>query len=286
MTTSPVSRAKAWIDGADGVDLVLRFSLIAVVVASHYEPVLMVATACTAVALLADRRLLHHPAPWIVGGIVLAAWQVFRWYTLDNHVWLTTYWVLAVGLSLLGRDRQKALSTNGRLMVGLVFALAAAWKLGSVDFRTGDFFHYSLLGDERFGFVAEHVGGIDSGTRDSDRQATYQLVGRPTEWVALDSSDAVRRLALVFTLWGAFIELAIAVTWLFPVGRWTRLRHITLLAFAATTYAVVPVGGFGCLLMAMGLTQVRGPGRARTAYGAAFVLLVCYGPVWQTLFGP
>lgn len=279
-------RIHRWIDEAEPVDLALRFSMVALVVASHYEPVVMALAALGAVVLLSNRRLLHHPVPWLVGGAALALWQLPRWYTFDNHVWLTTYWVLAVGLSLAGPFRQRTLAVNGRLMVGLIFALAAAWKIGSADFRSFDFFHYSLLGDDRFSFVAEYFGGIDDASRAADQAATRELAGRPEEWVRLHSTDSARRVATVFSVWGAVIEVLIAVTWLLPVGRRPWLRPATLLAFVATTYLVVPVGGFGCLLMAMGLTQVRERGWERTAYCVAFALLLCYGPIWQLAFGP
>ena len=281
-----IERARNWIDDAEAVDLALRFSVVAVVVTAHYEPMLMVLTAVIAVVLLSNRRLLHHPAPWLIGAVLLTAWQMSQWYLFDNHVWLTTYWIFAIGLSLTSPIRQRALAVNGRLMIGLIFALAAAWKLGSPEFRSTDFFHYSLLGDDRFSFVAEYAGGLDGATRAADQVATQGLAARPEEWVTLHSNDAIRRIALVFTLWGAIIEVAIAAAWLLPTHRWRWLRPATLLAFVSTTYLIVPVGGFGCLLMAMGLTQEGEGGWPRTAYCAAFGLLLLYGPVWQGLFGP
>lgn len=281
-----LDRAVRWIDAAEPVDVVLRFSVIALVAASHYEPLLMAATAIAAVVLLAQRRLLHHPAPWLVGGSALGLWQAVQWYRFDNHVWLTTYWVLAVGLSLTTADRRRTLAANGRLMVGLIFALAAAWKLGSADFRSGDFFHYSLLRDDRFGFVAELFGGLSDDTRAADHQAVQGLARHPSEWVTLHSTAAVRRVATVFTVWGAVIEAAIAVLWLVPVRRFRWVRHGALLAFVGTTYLVVPVGGFGCLLMAMGMTQDPDLTWVRRAYAAAFGLLLLYGPVWQAVFAP
>lgn len=269
---------------ADSVDVVLRFSVVALVAASHHHPVAMVTSAVAAVVLLAQPRLLHHPAPWLAGALALAVWQIPRWYEFDNHVWLTTYWILAVGVSLTTSRRAETLAVNGRLLVGLTFALAAAWKLGTPEFRSGDFFHYALLQDDRFAFVAEHVGGLRPGLRGADREAVQVLAADPDRWVPLHTTGAVRRIATVFTVWGAFIEIAVAGSWLWPLRNRRWVRHAALLAFVGTTYLVVPIGGFGCLLMAMGLTQDTDGRWVRVAYAAAFVALLVYGPVWQALF--
>jgi hypothetical protein len=73
-------------------------------------------------------------------------------------------------------------------------------------------------------------------------------------------------------------ELALALAFLWPVARGpSRWRDPLLLTFAAVTYAVAPVEGFGWLLLAMGLAQCdRTRAWLRGAYPAAFALLVLY----------
>jgi hypothetical protein len=55
------------------------------------------------------------------------------------------------------------------------------------------------------------------------------------------------------------------------------IRNAALLLFAATTYFVAPVRGFGWMLMLLGLAQCRDDQRyVRLAYLAALVLIQAY----------
>ena len=57
----------------------------------------------------------------------------------------------------------------------------------------------------------------------------------------------------------------------------TRDASRTLIAFCVVTYAVAPVGGFGWLLLAMGLAHTAAEeARTRVAYLSAFLLVVLY----------
>lgn len=64
-----------------------------------------------------------------------------------------------------------------------------------------------------------------------------------------------------------------------PLTRSVRptIRNAALLLFAATTYFVAPVRGFGWMLMLLGLAQCRDDQRyVRLAYLAALVLIQAY----------
>src|SRR5262245_14685477 len=83
------------------------------------------------------------------------------------------------------------------------------------------------------------------------------------------------------TWWTVILEGAIAVVFLWPVKqRLSTLRDALLLTFCATIYAVVPVEGFGWLLIALGVAQCD-PSRRRTRflYLAVFALILFYREV-------
>jgi hypothetical protein len=61
------------------------------------------------------------------------------------------------------------------------------------------------------------------------------------------------------------------------------VRHAALVAFAGTTYLVVPIGGFGTLLLVLGSAMVT-TDRARLAYYAGAVALLVWSGVWPLLF--
>ncbi len=90
---------------------------------------------------------------------------------------------------------------------------------------------------------------------------------------------SLRLAAHLLTGWTAALETALAVAFLWPVGRGpSPARHALLLLFCVTTYAVATVEGFGWLLLAMGAAQCEAP-RLRAAYLAAFLLVLVYSEV-------
>lgn len=288
VTTGPnvVDRLAARFQQVGALPLVLRLSLLALVTVLHYEPVFMVAAAVVAVVAWPNRRLLESPWLWLVGALAIALVQLRDWAAIDNHAWLASYWSAAVGLSLLARDRGGALRVNGRVLIGVVFALATLWKVSGVEYLDGSFFHYSLLDDRRFEWVATTVGGVPRDVYDANVAAVERLASEPAgTTVELRDSSRLRALAQVFTWYGVVLEAAISVLWLVPWRRrsWVRARNGALLLFACTTYLVVPVGGFGCLLMAMAVAANPSSPRWQVGFVAGFVGLLVYGPIWRFL---
>jgi hypothetical protein len=269
----------------DRTDVVLRLSLIVLVTNSVTYPLLFVAAAVLAVVALPRPRLYRSPLLWFAFGAALAARVLWDWEGVDNHVILTVWWAFAVGVSLLGADAGRSLAANARLLVGLAFLFATLWKLISGEFVDGSFFHYSLLLDDRFRYLAESMGGLGhdayvsnhgvvGGLRDSSGSGPAGLV----------TTDAIRMTAAVLTWWTLAIEAIVAGAFLVPVRRLAWVRHGSLLVFAFTTYLAVPVGGFGVLLMVMGLAQCDLGDRARLHWVAAFAFLLVWAPLWRVLF--
>lgn len=281
------SRAWSWVDEQEHLDLLLMASMVSIVVTAHHDLVFMALTAAIAVIVIRSRSIRHNPFTWLAIGAGSLAWHLPTWFRFDNHVWLTIAWALAVGLCLLTREPDRATKVDGRWLVAIIFGIGALWKLGSGDFRSGSFFHHALLTDDRFATLASWVGGVPAGELGPTNAEVAGLVAAPEVPVGLETTDRLRGMAWVFTVWGALIEVIIAVLWMFPLGsRLLWLRHAALLAFVATTYLVVPVGGFGCLLMVLGLSQVRGEHRMRRVYLGMFLALLIYGPIWRAVLGP
>lgn len=281
------SKALTWVDEQEHLDLVAMASMISIVVTAHHDPIFMVITAAVAVIVLSNRTVRLNPFTWIALGVGSFAWHLPTWFRFDNHVWLTAAWALGLGLCLLAQHPDRAAALEGRWLVAIIFGIGAMWKVGATDFRSGDYFQYAVINDDRFAALASWVGGIDRSALGPDRADLAALVATPGEPLILETTARLRAMAWVFTVWGVIIELAVALLWVLPLRahhRW--IRHVALLLFVGTTYLVVPVGGFGCLLMAIGLTQARGRPVLRRAYAGAFVALLAYGPIWRVLLGP
>lgn len=278
----------AAIDRADVPSLVARLTLLLAVLNTNEDRPLFVLAIVACAAAFPSTRVHLSPWFWIAFGLIIGVRQLSAWEGVDNHVIVTTYWMLALGVSLLAPDPLAAMRTNGRLLIGLVFAFAVFWKLYSPSFVDGRFFRYTLLLDDRFSWVATGVGGMP----DAVYEANYGRVGalRSAEAggaVALMETGRIRTLATVMTGWGLAVEALVATTLLAPLrDRWRWARHAGLLAFCLTTYLVVPIGGFGCLLAVLGLALAGDDLRLRRTYVLLFAALVLYTPLWRVLFGP
>jgi hypothetical protein len=230
-------------------------------------------------------ELLRRPTFWFTIAAVQASRNFAVWTTVDDHIILVNYWCLAIGFSLLSPQPLDNLSLNGRLLIGLTFLFASLWKTTSAEYIDSSFFKYCLLLDDRFLYVTKALGGLTS-TQLAENYSMVALLREPTSSlteVALHSSTIVDSLSVFLTWWTLAIEWTVAVAFLF--GRPTilaRIRNLVLLLFAASTYLVVPVGGFGTTLMVLGFAQCGdAEPRARKALVMGFYTLVLYVPLWR-----
>lgn len=273
---------------ADAVGLVTALSTIVVTLNVSERPGFFVAAAAAMVVGLARPTLLRAPSWWFATATGVLIMIGLDWEGIDNHVALTFYWALAIGCSMLAVDQRTTLATAGRTLVGLTFAIAAAWKIGSTEFVTGDSFRFFLLVDERFEHVATWLAGVSPEALDESSTALGELAqARPEATsIAVEGGPRLDLVALAATWWGIVTELAIAVAFLAPrPDRLRWLRSATLAAFCLTTYAVVPVSGFGSLLVVMALADTEPGSRSRIGLLVLFVGLIVYVPLWWLLFG-
>ena len=270
---------------ADPLLTLLRASLIALLLNSNDDPVVLVAVAVTCLVALPRPRVLRSPWFWGAAFVLVGARQLATWHTIDDHIIATTYWCGALALGLTATEPGRTLAASARLLVGSLFAFAAGWKLLSGQFIDGTFFRYSLLFDDRFEVVARVVGGTGSTLRDANLEAAGRLLATGADGeIVLREGARNEPVALVFTGWGALIESAVAVAFLAPLPRaWSWLRHATLVAFVATTYAVVPIAGFGTLLLVLGAATTADTTVRARYYGGALILAL-WSMIWPLVF--
>ena len=266
------------------VTLALRFTLLSMLLRPIGPGLVRPCILGLAAAGLLLPGLLRHPSLWIALTFLTGLRVFFDWSLADNHAYLLCYWCLAVSIALCSRDPSGCLSLNGRLLIGLAFVFATLWKVGlSPDYLDGRFFRVTMLTDPRFSEFAQLAGGLSLEQFEDLRAFVKQHV----DGQALDPSFLPAEpprfilLAGCMTWWTVAIEGAIALTFLWPVGRGlSKMRDAILLTFCVTTYAVATVAGFGWLLLALGVAQCE-PGRRKTqlAYLVVFVLILFYREV-------
>lgn len=236
-----------------------------------------------ALVILVTVALLHPPLLfswrlWLVLFLLEAIGVIRRWPIPDNHDYLLAYWVLAIGVALALPDPGSALGRAARWLLVVVFLWASLWKgVFSSDYLDGRFYGVQLLTDTRFTDMTTLLAGLDDAqvlesrayltAPDStgiDRAAPTLDVGPDSAAPQANRSPlpvTARFHILVGVLtWGTLLaELAIGILFLLP-RRWIPelVRHGSLLAFCLFTYTIVPIGGFGWLLLIMGVSMTRG----------------------------
>lgn len=266
--------------GTDPLDVVPR--LLPLVVLFELSGPAMVVGAIVYAVVAVVPALYRSAWTWFV----LAGFHLLpllrEWHGVDNHRWLVGYALLVVGTSFLTADPRRALADQGRWLIGLVFLLAVAWKVGSGEYLDGSFFHHGLLADPRFEPVADLFGLTAEQTAANEALVTDLRGGGPGGTLA--DTDGIRLAAQVMTWWGLLLELAIAAAFLLP--RPTGLRRwapVALLVFIVTTYAVVPVATFGFVLLVLAYPGLPDRAAVRRAWAATLAFVVLWSPVWRLL---
>ena len=231
------------------------------------------------------RRWLAKPQFWYITATLLGTTVYLNWESSDNHKYLFVYWCLALcaAFSLPQNQQAAALATSSRWLIGLCMLLAAVWKLAMPDYRSGAFFEFTLLADERFAYFAETVSDLSLKTLAENRTLQEllragHLQGVDVNSVVLAGSPAIGLVAQAMTWWTVAIEGLLAIAFFAPDRRGTAtVRNALLLVFALTTYSLAPVRGFGWMLMLLGLAQCGDREHSwRPWYLAAIVMIQAY----------
>lgn len=195
---------------------------------------------------------------WTLITILLLVGLFPMYHYMDNHTYLTWYWVAAVTLCLWTSQEKSSIDFNARILIGLCFLFATIWKILSPEFLNGTFFHFTFLTDPRFFEFSELTAGITSEIRTEN----FSEINKLTDSLNRDnvgmltSSALVQPIAVFMAYWTVFIEGWIAIAFLMPRNYIvSRLRDIPLLIFMATTYPIATVTGFAALLATMGFAQ-------------------------------
>lgn len=265
-------RAMRGIASLEPADVALRLTALDLLLRPVGGPRLRPVFLALAALLLLVPPWLRARWAWAALTALAAVRLVADWPFPDNHAYLLAWWLLAVTLALGDRAPDVVLAGSARWLIGLAFAFAVLWKtLLSPEFLHGTFLEVTLLTDPRLAALAPAASGLSP-----------EELGGWRAWIGGHGSvseapgpvpDRLRTVAGLATAWTVALEGAVAASFLARDGwRLARLRDALLLVFCATTYAVLPVTGFGWLLLAMGAAQ--SPPRRhgwRVAYLGVFV---------------
>jgi hypothetical protein len=234
-------------------------------------------------------RALTAAVTWYVLTGLLAVRIIVDWPLPDNHIYLLTYWCLALALSLGATAPARAIASSARLLIGTAFLMAVIWKaLLSPDYLDGRFFRVTWLTDTRFTDAVQLLGQLSAAQLTHNREILNPLPdGAERLLPSLPSDPPAFRYLVLISTWGVLsLEALVALAFLLPFGaRASPLHHVSLLLFCGVTYAVAPVAGFGWLLLTMGVTLCReDQRRLRAAYVVTWFLVLFYSEIpWANL---
>jgi hypothetical protein len=273
--TPPLQRLR----GIDTAELPLAATAIVLPLSSHTHRPLLVIGLVLLVVVVTDPGRLRSPITWLVTAGALAVADAFLFLDLDDHIVLTHYWVLGVGLSLLATDPARSLERNGRLLVGLTMAFAVASKLLWGEFADGGFFEATVLLDDRFNWVADIAGVADP----SANYAAFDVLAAGGGPVPLTTGPRLGLVVALLTAGTLLVEGAVGAAFLLP-WRWLgRVRTWLLAVFCVVTYAIVPVAGFGALLLVMASADRAHDRASRLRHLGGAAALYLWGVVWTGL---
>lgn len=234
-------------------------------------------------------RVLSAPGTWYSLALLVGVRILEDWPLADNHIYLLSYWCLALGLALGSRHFISTIGKASRLLIGFAFLFAVLWKgFLSPDYLDGRFFQVTFLTDPRFEDVTLLAGDLTADQLAESREY-LQPLPEGVELIDPPTLHEPERFSWLvgFSTWATvLIEALCALAFLIPLtGRPVVFRHLLLLAFCVTIYALAPVAGFGWLLLTMGLATVDPQQRAlRVAYLSAWILVLLYdGIPWSRL---
>ncbi len=271
-----IDSCTASVGSMDIRDLVALLTLAALFFISHTTTA-VVFVALVSVTSLLVTRVRRGPWIWLVTALFFAPGLLLNWHHQEDHTYLAVYWCLVLALAFGGRRPLAVLRSNGRVLIGLVFAFAVMWKIITPAFVDGSLFHYKLLFDYRFrDAVTQPIGRLS----DVETQRNLESLGKlqaPTSCssqAVMQYPETVSWLAHGLTWATIVMELALALTFLLRYRWFHRFRNSVLCLFMLSTYTLVPVLGFGMLFASLGIAQTRRREKgARLAYLATALLI-------------
>lgn len=222
-------------------------------------------------ALLFDEDLvLNRWEFWTLVSAVMAVGITQMWIPEGNDYFLIFYLTLIALQGSHAAAPMAVIALNARHLVGIVFSLAFFWKLVSESFRSGAFFTFDLLFEDRLGPLTLYLAGLPRPAFLENRAALVQL--DLTEGFTVNANPVVTSIAQVLTWTTIIVEISVAIVFLIPLKQFRYLRDPALLLFCAGAYLVMPVPSFGMCLATLGFAQT--PYRVyKTLYLVAYILM-------------
>ena len=228
------------------------------VMSTHWPPMALPTLVLMGLFIVRPRVAVHPAAWWLLAVLWLGALVVVP-ERMEDHVPLFTVWLVALAICLQrpAEEFLAAAALQARLLVGVTFTAAVAWKLYFGTYLDGVTLWTFMVADHRFQPLSMSVG-LSSDAIGATRSEISRLLHGEQSAVQLHDSGWTTFAIVAVSLATLALEAVIAVSHLAPDGPWTaRVRLLSLALFGVVTYGVVPVLPFALLLGVFAMTTAR-----------------------------
>lgn len=245
---SGLSRTDPW-------ELVLRISALLVVLQGVSSSVASTLVLIPGVLIIVSSRHSRSRAAWwsLVG--LMATGNLWRWFDVPNHGWLTLAWILACAIAVSREETDRVLRDNARTMLALVFIASAAQKLLFGAWHDGLFLE---LYSARHPWTAGLLGVSEAGYQQLQAAKALIHTGLIDQAAFFLPGTEGSRTGLILLSWIVVVgELVIGSLFLLkPSERVIQWRTSSLLAFIWFAYPFAPIKGFAWILLILTLSTI------------------------------
>lgn len=238
--------------------VVLFSAVIAFLMSAHWTPMALPGAVVIGLALLRPEIAVRPAVWWVMAVLWLAAFVLVQ-DRMEDHVYLFTVWLVALAVSLAG-DQDGFLDRaawHARLLIGVTFTAAVAWKVYFGQYVTGMTLWVFIHFDGRFDPLATMLGLSDASVAHG-REALSELLTGAGGAASVEAPGGEMWRITAVALMTLLLESTIAVSHLVPdTSRLAVLRLPSIVLFGVATYAVVPVLPFAALLGVLALVVAR-----------------------------
>ena len=228
------------------------------VMSTHWAPMAVPSLALLGLSVVRP-RIAVHPAVWWLLALAWGGAQLLVPERMEDHVPLFTVWLVALAICLHrpAEEFLEAAAFQARVLTGVTFSAAVAWKLYFGTYLDGVTLWTYMIADHRFQPLARAVG-LSGDAIEADRSEISRLFSGEVSTVRLEASGWTVTAIVVVSVLTLLLEVVIAVSHLAPDGTWlTVLRLPSLVLFGVVTYGTVPVLPFAVLLAVFAMTVAR-----------------------------
>ncbi len=225
---------------------------------SHWTPMALPGAIVIVLAIVRPQLVVRPVVWWVMAALWFAA-EILVQDRMEDHVYLFAVWLVALAICLHADDDTfiERAAWQARVLIGVTFTVAVAWKLYFNQYVTGMTLWGFIVLDRRFEPLAAAIGVPDTAI-EQGRAGLMALLAGSDGTVSVEApSDVLWRITAVSIL-TLVMEATIALSHLLPdTSKLAALRLPSILLFGVVTYAVVPVFPFAALLATLAIVVAR-----------------------------